>query len=373
MFMDFFLLELKLRFKSVSTYIFFLLAAILPFFSVAAQGFGPAGSGKVLLNGPYAVLLVTTLVMAYGSLLLAAIFGPAILRDFNGDTYQLIFTKPISKFGYLGGRWAGSVVTSIFAFSGIVFGIALGTLMPWADKLRIAPNDFGMYFRIYASIGIVQIFFLGSLFFCIAALTRNIVVVYLQGVALFAFYLIELISVVTSNKLERTWASIADPFGLLLAGNLSRYWTVVERNTLIPHWTGVFLYNRLVWLGVGALALLAVFALFPMSAEVLGSRRSTKAAEQARAGEDDEKKAPRRAVAALPQVTQIFGISTIFKQLFSMTRMRFFNIVREIPFWAISLIMLVFVVISGHFAGNNNGVEVWPVTYLMVSVVSGQI
>ena len=83
MFTDFFLFELKLRFKSVSTYVFFLLAAILPFFSVAAQGFGPAGSGKVLLNGPYAVLLITTLVTAYGSILVAAIFGPAILRDFQ--------------------------------------------------------------------------------------------------------------------------------------------------------------------------------------------------------------------------------------------------------------------------------------------------
>jgi ABC-2 type transport system permease protein len=372
MFMDFFLFELKLRFKSVSTYIFFLLAALLPFFSVAARDFGPIGSGKVFLNSPFAVLIITTQVLLFGSILLAAIFGPSILRDFNGDTYQLIFTKPISKFGYLLGRWAGSMVTAIFVFSGVVFGIALGTLMPWADKLRIAPNDFGMYLRIYASIGIVQIFFLGSLFFCVAALTRNIVVVYLQGVALFAFYLIELITVVTSNKLDRAWASIADPLGLIMVQSLTRYWTVVERNSLYPHWAGVFLYNRLLWLGVGVLALVAAYVLFPMSAEVLGSRRSTKRAEEAKADEDTEKKETRRAVASVPQVTQIFGAATTWKQLFSMTRMRFFNVVLEIPFWAITSIMLVFVLISGHFAGNNNGVEVWPVTFLVVSVVSGQ-
>jgi ABC-2 type transport system permease protein len=370
MFMDFFLFELKLRFKSVSTYIFFLVAAVLPFFSVAAQGFGPAGGGKVLLNGPFAMTLITSFVMAYGSILLAAIFGPAILRDFNGDTYQLIFTKPISKFAYLGGRWAGSMVTAIFVFSGIVFGTALGTLMPWVDKLRLAPNDFAMYFKVYASIGIVQIFFLGSLFFCVAALTRNIVVVYLQGVALLAFYLIELVVVITSNQLERTWASIVDPLGIIMVQSQMRYWTVVERNTLLLHWTGTVLYNRLLWLGVGVLVLLVGFAFFPMSAEVLGSRRSTKKAEEARVDEDTEKKAARRA-APLPQVTQTFGAWTTLLQLFSMTRMRFFNIVREIPFWAITMIMLVLVMINGHFAGNNNGVEVWPVTFLVVSVVSG--
>jgi ABC-2 type transport system permease protein len=372
MFMDFFLFELKLRLKSVSTYIFFLLAAFLPFFASSTEGFGPAGSGKVFLNGPFSVLIVTVDVVFFGSIMIAAIFGPAILRDFNGDTYQLIFTKPISKFAYLGGRWAGSMVTAVFAFSGIILGFALGPLMPWTDKLRVASADFGMYFKIFASIGIVQIFVLGSLFFCVAALTRNIVVVYLQGVALFAFYLIELVTIVTSNKLERAWASIADPFGLIMIQSLARYWTVADRNTLIPHWTGVFLYNRLVWMGVGVLALIVVFALFPMSGEVLGSKRSTKKAVEARTDEDNEKKVPRRTTANLPQVTQVFGISTTLKQLFSMTRMRFFNIVREIPFWAITLIMLVFVLISGHFAGNNNGVEVWPVTYLMVSVVSGQ-
>jgi ABC-2 type transport system permease protein len=372
MFMEFFLFELKLRAKSVSTYIFFLMAALLPFFSVAAQNFGPIGNGKVFLNSPYAFLVITTNVMAFGSILLAAIFGPAILRDFNGDTYQLIFTKPVSKFDYLGGRWAGSMVTAIFVFSGIIFGTAFGTLMPWADHLRIAPNDFGMYFRIFASVGIVQIFFLGSLFFCVAALTRNIVVVYLQGVVLFALYLVELVSIITANKLERTWASVADPLTLIMLQTLTRYWTVAERNSLIPSWTGVFLYNRLVWLGVGLLSLIVVFALFPMSAEVLGARRSTKKAKQARAEEEEQTSAGRKPLAALPRVQQVFGPSTTWRQLFSLTKLRFYNIVREVPFWAITFIMVAFVLISGRFAGEVNGVEVWPITFLMVAVVSGQ-
>ncbi len=373
MFFNFLLFELKLRLKSVSTYIFFLVAAVLPFFSVSTQGVGPIGSGKVFLNSPFAVLLITTFVMFYGSILLAAIFGPAILRDFNQDTYQLIFTKPVSKYAYLGGRWAGSMITAIFVFSGIVVGCALGTLMPWADKLRLAPNDLGMYFRVFASMGIVEIFFLGSLFFCVAALTRNIVVVYLQGVALFALYVIELITVITSNKLDRTWASIGDPMGIIMLQSLTRYWTVVERNSLLPHWTGVFLYNRLLWMGVGLLALIVTFVFFPMSAEVLGSRRSTKHAKAARAEEAAEQGRPKKRFGVeLPHITQVFGGMTTLRQLLSLTRLRFFNIVRELPFWAIALLMMLFVLISGHFAGNNNGVEVWPVTFLMVSVVSGQ-
>src|SRR5262245_9111630 len=116
MFMEFFLFELKLRLKSASTYVFFLLAAFFPFLVISLQDYGPIGNGKVFVNGPFAIMLYTTQVMTFGSILIAAIFGPAILRDFSGDTYQLIFTKPISKFAYLGGRWAGSFVTSVFVF-----------------------------------------------------------------------------------------------------------------------------------------------------------------------------------------------------------------------------------------------------------------
>src|SRR5438477_4411 len=373
MFKDFFLFELKLRFRSISTYVFFLMPFLIAFFAVSTSDFGPIGAGKVFKNGPFALTTIFLQLTAFGSILIAAIFGPSILRDFQEDTYQLLFTKPISKLAYLGGRWAASLVTTVGVFSGLVWGAMAGAFMPWADRTRLAPIHFWWYLQPFLSVTVIQIFFLGSLFFCVAALTRRIVVVYLQGVALFALYLIGLVSVIATNKLERFWPSVFDSLGLIMFQNVTRYWTVVERNTQLVKWSGEFLYNRLVWTGVGILALLASFVTFPMSAEVLGSRRSSKHAKEAREEEAAESgRPPRRFGVELPRVTQVFGSATTWKQLLSMTRLRFFNIVHEVPFWAIALIMIVFVLISGHFAGRSNGVEVWPVTYLMVAVVSGQ-
>ena len=88
----------------------------MAFFSVAAEDFGPVGNGKVLLNGPCGNFNVYIQLCLFGIIIIAAIFGTSILRDFQRDTYQIIFTKPISKFAYLGGRWAGSFVTTVFAF-----------------------------------------------------------------------------------------------------------------------------------------------------------------------------------------------------------------------------------------------------------------
>src|SRR5277367_696247 len=102
MFLDFFLLELRLRFKSISTYVYFLMWFLLAFLSVAAEDFGPVGAGKVLLNGPYATAQIQEVFTFFGMILIAGIFGPSILRDFQLNTYQLLFTKPLSKFAYLG-------------------------------------------------------------------------------------------------------------------------------------------------------------------------------------------------------------------------------------------------------------------------------
>src|SRR5450755_118038 len=233
MFWEFFSFEIKFRLKSISTYVYFLLWFALSFFSVAAEDFGPVGNGKVLLNGPWATSTYYTQFCIFGIIVIAAIFGTSILRDFQRDTYQLLFTKPISKFAYLGGRWAGSFVATVFAFSGMLFGEMAGASAPWADHSRIVSGHLWWYIQPFLSIVVVQIFFLGSLFFCVAALTRKIFIVYLQGVALFVIYIIGITVFSATRSLEHFWSGLLDPAGLLLLDNVSRYWTVVEKNSLL--------------------------------------------------------------------------------------------------------------------------------------------
>jgi len=107
MFWEFFSFELRFRAKSLSTYVYFLLWLAFSFFCVASESFGPVANanGKILLNGPYANSFQDAFALLFGIIVIAAIFGTSILRDFQRDTYQILFTKPISKFAYLGGRW----------------------------------------------------------------------------------------------------------------------------------------------------------------------------------------------------------------------------------------------------------------------------
>jgi hypothetical protein len=380
MFLEFFRFELKFRIKSLSTYVYFLMWLAFAFFCVASESFGPIGSsnGKVLLNGAYANTVNDIYCCLFGVIVIAAIFGTSILRDFQRDTYQILFTKPISKFAYLGGRWAGSFVTTVFAFSGELVGTWLGTHAPWADQARIGPNHLWWYLQPFLTIIVGQIFFLGSLFFAVAALTRRIFIVYLQGVALFMLYLIGITVFFGTRSLEHFWSGILDPVGVMALNAVTRYWSVFEKNTLLlpldfsGYSPGVFLYNRILWLTVGAAALVSVWALFPMSVEALTVRAQGKRAAKAR--EHDEVSRPRvRSLVSsrLPTVRQVFGPRTTLAQYGSLTRLRIRTIVREIPFWAIVGLLVVFAINNGYFAGRVNGENVWPVTYLMVQAVEG--
>jgi hypothetical protein len=380
MFLEFFVFELRFRWKSVSTYVYFLLWLTFSFLCVASESFGPVGSsnGKILLNGPWANSFTDLAAGLFGTIVVAAIFGTSILRDFQRDTYQLLFTKPVSKLAYLGGRWAGSMVTTVFVNSGLLLGTFLGTFAPWADHTRIGPNHLWWYLQPFLSLTVIQVFFLGSLFFTLAALTRKIFVVYVQGVALFMVYVIGLTVFSATRSLEHFWSGIFDPVGYILFDNITKYWTVIEKNTLLLPWDfsgnspGVFLYNRLLWTGVGLLSLAFLWAFFPMSVEALTAKSQGKRAAKARLRDKEEARPVRSLVAArLPQVSQIFGAGTTWLQYLTLTRLRIRTIVREIPFWAIVCLLIAFAVNNGHFAGRVGGVNVWPVTYLMLQAVEG--
>ena len=380
MFLEFFSFELRFRIKSLSTYIYFGLWVAYSFFCVASESFGPVANanGKVLLNGPYANSLNDAFAMLFGIIVIAAIFGTSILRDFQRDTHQILFSKPFSKLAYLGGRWAGSFVTTVFAFSGLMLGTFLGSLAPWADQPRIAPNHLWWYLQPFLSITVLQIFYIGSLFFAVAALTRRIFVVYLQGVALFMIYVIVLTVFAATRSLEHFWSGILDPVGLHVIDTIARYWTVAEKNSLLLPWgysgysPGVFLYNRLLWTAVGFAALLGTWAFFPRSTEALTARAQGKRAAKARQQDEAEARPLRiRGPGRLPRIIQVFGPRTTWLQYRSLTMLRIRSIVREIPFWGIVGVLAVFAINNGHFAGRVNGTNVWPVTYLMLQAVEG--
>jgi ABC-2 type transport system permease protein len=67
----------------------------------------------------------------------------------------------------------------------------------------------------------------------------------------------------------------------------------------------------------------------------------------------------------------VIGSTLSAAQYLSLSRLRMRNIFRDIPFWAIVVLLVAFGVNNGYFAGRVAEQNLWPVTYLMVQAVEG--
>jgi len=109
--------EIAYYLRRVSTWIYFGIYATVGFifmllsggaFREAAAVFG--GGGKVLANSPYALASLEPLIALFGMSIVAAVAGNALYRDYDAKMESLVYTTPISKPTFLGGRFIGTLV-----------------------------------------------------------------------------------------------------------------------------------------------------------------------------------------------------------------------------------------------------------------------
>ena len=145
MFKQIFLFELKLWLKKPATYIYFLVFFALSMFITAAlAGFiGTSGESNVTINSAKAITetlngLITDLI---GIIILITIIAPAVYKDFQYNMHPLLFTNPITKFGYMFGRFTASFLIAMFVISGVLFGHAIVCAIPGIEAERLASNN----------------------------------------------------------------------------------------------------------------------------------------------------------------------------------------------------------------------------------------
>jgi hypothetical protein len=103
--------EVRYRLRQTSTWVYFGVYFALTLLLASVPHFG-GGGGKVMTNSPYALARIYVLMTSIGTLILSALFGTTVLRDYQEHMDQIIFTKPIRQSDYLGGRLLGTVLVA---------------------------------------------------------------------------------------------------------------------------------------------------------------------------------------------------------------------------------------------------------------------
>lgn len=374
MFKHIFLFEIRYRLRRPATYVYFGLYFLIGMLygSILGGAFGPEVSGmltqggKNFANSPYNLHLITNALGQFGVFVTAAFMGVPIFRDYQRNAHSLFFTKPITKWQYLGGRFAGSMVVTIVILFSIVLGLMITEIMPYVEANKYGDFNLFAYINPFIQHVIPFTVFSGCIFFATVSLSRNQLFIYLNAILILV--LLSVASGLMTTLENKTLASLLDPTGSTAFIYETEYWTVVEKNTQTLPYSLVVVGNQLIWLMVGVLILLFTYIKFQFSyvgtqAKIFRSRKTSAFRLIA-----DTVKIKRL---NLPQVSKQFG----FKQHLAQLKLLFVRecglMLKSPIFWVlISVGVLMFGVMVG-FQGLMFGTSSLPVTYQMIEMVLG--
>jgi len=250
MFYNIFLLEFKKNLKSPAFYIFLSIffGTILTFTLITDpyNYFLGIAHGKEWHNAPIIIAQILTRMSVFGLLFTMVIIGRAVAKDFENNIHELIFSRPVSKMQYLGGRFAGGFVANLLIFAGIILGFEIGIV--FLEEKYSGPYQFGSYLLPLIFTIIPNLLLMGGIMFALATLTRKMTATYLAGIAFLAVYAI--IGVMLHRMDNETLKVLLDPFGITALTVYTEYWTVADMNNLLMPINATFLINRIIWLTV---------------------------------------------------------------------------------------------------------------------------
>jgi ABC-2 type transport system permease protein len=362
MFKHIFAFEIRYHLKQPTIWVCLAIFFLLTFGAVGSDSIQIGGSiGNVNRNAPVVIMQLMLILSVFGMFTTTAFVANSVNRDFELGTDSIFFSAPIKKRDYLLGRFAGSFVVSMLIFAGVALAIMLASMMPWIDKERIGAFMLQPYLFSLFGLVLPNVFICAALFFSVAALTRSMMASYAAAVALFVGYIASRAAL--GNLDNEVVASLSDPFSLSPFALATRYWTVFERNTRLLPITGIFLYNRLLWVGLAVAVLLFAVIRFRFAAP---ARKSSKRSKKA-----DVEPAENLMTAAtpVPSVRQRFGGTASLAQFWEWAKLEFFAVLRSPAFLIILALAVVNVVVNALLREQLYGTSVRPVTHQMIQAI----
>lgn len=373
MFGTVFLFELKRLAGKLSTYVFFGILVLASFFLalIAGGAFKDANmqfaGEKIFANAPIVIDAFYSAIANYlGLIIVVAIVGNAVLKDFVFNTYSMLYTTPINKFDYLLGRFMATMLIVVVLMIGPAIGMMLGFASPWENPDKIEAFRLMPYITVYWQTVIPNIILGGAIFFAVSLIARDIFVIWLSLVIFF-------VGIGISNSffgsLElRTIAAYVDPLGMAAKRVQGRYWSTYDKNHLMYLLNGVFLINRLIWLAISALIWFIGYSIFSFSSSPRRlSFRKPKVFEHAASlfapFVFNRNK--------LPKVHLKFGNTVYLKNLWGLSVNECKTLLRNTYFRIIILFGMLLLFMASTQIGKIYDTVTYPVTYEIIENLGG--
>lgn len=257
------------------------------FVSISTGNFEMGSEGGLLENAAAATLRNYLMLSVFAMFVTTSFVAGAVIRDDQTGYGPIIRSTPITKFDYVFGRFLGAFAIAAVAMLVLPLAILLGSVMPWADATQLGPNRIADHLYGYFLIALPNLLLHSAVFFALATITRSMMATYLGVIGfVFGFFFVE--SAYRDRPDLQTVMGMAEPFGARAVKDAIKYWTLTERNVMLPEFGGTLLYNRLLWLGVSALVLALAYAAFRFADQGASKRERKKQKLAERASQEGD-------------------------------------------------------------------------------------
>ena len=352
------------QFKQRAFPIFVLLFLAMGVF-VGRQGFAPKG---INFNSVYQVYFHTSL-FTLGSVFIIMFFAiSAMLRDKQYQMEGLVYSSSIKKSQYFWSRFLGTFIFSVLAFSPFILGYIFGNYFSDLDPERIADFQLLLYLQPWLYIVLPNVFICSALVFSVSTLTKNSTATYVSAVFIYMLYFVSslvlnspiMAQAVPSSPESMAIAALADPFGIAAFFEQTQFWTPYQKNTQLLSLSGLFLMNRMIWLGVAIAVLFITYGLFSF-------RKSTKKEKVI-----EKIKKDKTPIVSYNPLKTIHDFNTQKTAFFALLKLELKSVFKSLPFIAV-LLMWLFIVFSELHAtlirGVEYGVGLYPYTNELIALI----
>jgi len=325
--------ELGYQLTRVSTRIYFTLflgfALLMTYFIVQ-----DARNDGYFFNAPIVISLITIITSMMSLLVTAGVAGDSATRDVQLRIDPLLYTTPLRKASYLGGRFLGAFAVTALLLLAVPIALLLATRMPGVEPQILGPFRAESYLTSYFFFAVPNAFVATAMLFALAALSRRAVTAYAGAAALFFSALIA-DGYVGGRLGNWALARLLDPLGYTPLIALWRSYNPLQKKTLAGL-DASMVSNRLFWLGVAASVLAFAYVRFRFAHHTGdgGWRRA--------AGVTDAP-AHRWTGITVPSARRVFGFRTRMRQLLAIVMRSFRELVTSRGWWIVPIVAAIFV------------------------------
>jgi ABC-type transport system involved in multi-copper enzyme maturation permease subunit len=281
----------------------------------------------MFLNAPSLIAFFAVMGGVIWQFLGASVAGEAAARDLETRMDPLVYTAPVTKRDYFGGRFLAAFTLNAAILLALHAGILLSLLLPRSDPEAIGPWRPAGHLTAFLLIAVPHGFIVTVFQFAAALRQRRALAAYVATVLLFVVAIIGGMAIAQTFKQDLI-VKLFDFIGIINIMIQLEGSTPLERNTRLVALGNVFLLNRVIWIGIALGALAYTYRRFAFSHPAAREWRLPFLRRRPKHTRVLDERRESHAI-AVPPVQGTFGFATYARQTLALAWTSFRTIARS--------------------------------------------